>query len=430
MGYVRYAVGILTVIYVFNFADRQILSILMQPIKQEMQLSDTQLGFLSGVAFALFYATLGIPIARLADQYSRVNIITICLSIWSLMTALSGLAGNFIQMLAARIGVGIGEAGGIPASHSLISDYVPVQYRSTAIGIFTLGVPLGLMTGYMLGGWIEQLYGWRAAFMALGIPGLVLAVILRLTLDEPRRGHSQAGVQTPTAQPSILQVARHMGSMRTFRHLAAAAALQGFAGYGILQWLPSFLHRSHHMASGEIGTWLALIIGIGGAIGTTGGGYLADRLGRRDMRWQMWLATVAAVGAAPFAFVIYLSGSTALALAALFIPVIFSNSYLGPIFSLTQTLAPVRMRALASALMLFILNIIGLGLGPWAVGALSDLLRPAYGEDSLRYALLFGSMAYVWAGLHFALASRTLRADLAVAVDLQGKAVWQPSMRT
>ena len=412
-NYTRYAVGVLTVVYIFNFTDRQILSILMTPIKQEMLLTDTQLGFLSGIAFAIFYATLGIPIARLADRNSRVNIISVCLAIWSLMTALSGLAANFWQLLAARIGVGVGEAGGLPPSHALIADYVPVERRATALGIFTLGVPIGLMMGYLLGGWIAQHYGWRAAFFTVGIPGLLLAVLLRLTVDEPLRGHSQRDGQAVDIQPSVKQVLKYLWRLVTYRHIAAAAALQGFAGYGIIQWMPSFLHRSHHLTSSEIGFWLAMVIGIGGAIGTVAGGWLADRLGRRDMRWQMWLAAIGAFAGAPFAFGIYLSDSVVIALASLFIPVIFVNSYLPTIFSVTQTLAPVRMRAMASAIMLFILNIIGLGMGPQVMGILSDLLRPAFGEQSLRYAMLIGSITYLWAALHFYMASRTLRQDLA-----------------
>ncbi len=414
-NYVRYAVGILTVVYIFNFTDRQILSILMQPIKEEMQLSDTQLGFLSGIAFAIFYATLGLPIARLADRYSRVNIITISLSIWSLMTTFSGMAGNFYQLLAARIGVGVGEAGGSPPSHSLIADFVPIQNRSTALGVFSLGVPLGLLAGFLIGGWLEELYGWRIAFFAVGAPGLILAVILRLTLKEPPRGHSQGGVKQDAEQSSMKQVVRYMWGLRTFRHIAAGAALMGFAGYGVIQWLPSFLHRSHHMNGGEIGSWLALIIGVGGAIGAAGGGYLADRLSKRDMRWQLWLPALGASMGAPFAFGVYLSEMTAMALGYLFIPMIFISFYLGPAVAMTQTLAPVNMRATASAVLLFVINLIGLGLGPQAVGIMSDLLRPAYGDDSLRYAMLLVSMFYVWGAYHFVLAAKTLREDLAQA---------------
>jgi MFS family permease len=421
-GYVRYVIGILTVVYVFNFMDRQILSILMQPIKMEMQLSDTQLGFLSGVAFALFYATLGVPIARLADQYSRVNIITICLSIWSFMTVLSGVAGNFLQLLGARIGVGIGEAGGGPSSHSLIADYVPVQNRSTALGVFALGVPIGLMVGFQVGGWLEQNYGWRVAFLAAGIPGLLLAVVLRLTVYEPRRGHSQTEIHiVHVDQPSIRQVTKHMRGIRTFRLLCLACGLQAFAGYGLIQWLPSFLARSHQMTSGDIGFWLALTIGAGGAIGTAGGGYLADRLGKKDMRWQLWLPGIGGFLGAPIAFGILLADLPGTVMCFVFLHSIAVNAYLGPAFAVTQTLSPVRMRALASGLLLFMINIIGLGLGPQVVGILSDLLAPAFGEESLRYAILIGCMVYLGAAAFFALAAKSAREDYTRAAGAQSQ---------
>lgn len=264
-NYVRYAVGVLSAGYVFNFADRQILSILMQPIKQEMQLSDTELGLLSGLAFAMFYSVMGFPIARLADKYSRVNILAICIGLWSFMTALSGMAGNFLQLLAARMGVGIGEAGGHPASHSLIADYVPVERRSSAMGIYALGVPFGLLVGFLLGGWLEQLYGWRTAFLALGFPGVVLAALMYFTLDEPPRGNSQGGIKQAAETPPVREVVRHMWRIPSYWHMALGAGLQAFGTYGIYQWVPSFLTRSYGMQSGEIGTWLALIIGGGGA---------------------------------------------------------------------------------------------------------------------------------------------------------------------
>lgn len=419
-GYVRYVVGILTVVYVFNFMDRQILSILMQPIKLEMQLSDTQLGFLSGVAFALFYATLGVPIARLADQYSRVNIITICLSIWSFMTVLSGVAGNFLQLLAARIGVGIGEAGGGPSSHSLIADYVKVENRSTALGVFALGVPIGLMVGFQVGGWLEQNYGWRVAFLAAGFPGLILALILRMTVKEPARGHSQMEAQVIHGdQPSIKQVMQHMRAIRTFRLLCFACAMQAFAGYGLIQWLPSFLSRSHQMTSGDIGFWLAMTIGVGGAIGSAGGGYLADRFGKKDIRWQLWLPGIGGFLGAPIAFGILLSDNPDTVMIYVFLHAIAVNAYLGPAFAVTQTLSPVRMRALASALLLFMINIIGLGLGPQIVGILSDQLRPAFGDESLRYGILIGCMAYLVAAAFFALAAKAAREDYRHAAILE-----------
>lgn len=427
--YIRYAIGILTTVYVINFLDRQILSILMQPIKEDMQLSDTALGFLSGIAFALFYATLGIPIARLADKKSRVTIITVCLSLWSIMTAVCGLAQNYWQLLISRILVGVGEAGGGPSSHSLIADYVPLENRSTALGVFALGVPLGLLLGFLIGGWLEEFYGWRLAFMAVGLPGLLLAVVVRLTLREPPRGHADlatpngfavaSGARATKSEtpPPIGDVARALWKQKSFRHLSFAAGVQAIAGYGVIQWVPSFLHRSYDMSSGEIGTALALILGLGGAIGTAAGGYIADGLSKRDMRWQLWVPAIGGLMGAPFAFGVYLS-PTAFATLAWFIPpVICINAYHGPTFAMTQALAPVRMRAMAAAVLLFMINIIGLGLGPQLIGIASDLLNPFYGDESLRYALLFVSMVYFWAAGHFWMAARTLRQDLASAQE-------------
>ncbi len=414
-AYVKYVIGALSAVYLINLTDRQILAILMQPIKQEMQLSDTELGFLGGIAFAIFYSVLGLPIARLADKYSRVNILTICLILWSVMTALSGVAQNFWQLLAARIGVGVGEAGGSPPSHSLIADYVPVETRATALGLFAIGVPLGLLSGYLLGGWLSELYGWRVAFMAIGLPGVIVAAIVWLTVAEPVRGNATPGAAAPGETPSIMVVVRHMWAVPAFLHLSLATAMQGFATYAIYQWTPSFLARSYQMDSGEIGSWLAGVIGLGGFIGAVCGGYFADRLSRRDMRWQMWLPAISMFFAAPLCVGIYMSFGQTMSLFFLLLVIILINTWLGPGFAITQTLAPVRMRAMASALLLFVLNIIGLGMGPQAVGIMSDLLAPAYGDESLRYALLISSAMYFWSAWHFWKASKTLRQDLALA---------------
>jgi len=425
--YIRYVIGMLTMVYAVNLIDRQILSILMQPIKQEMQLSDTALGFLSGIAFALFYATLGVPIARLADRSSRVNIISISVALWSFMTALCGLAQNFWQLLAARILVGVGEAGSGPSSHSLIADYVPLETRSSALAIYSLGIPIGIMVGFSVGGWLEQLYGWRIAFMAVGVPGLLLAIIVRLTLREPPRGHADQATPNGYAvasgragavkaeQPPLREVAQTMWKRKSFRHLVTAIGIQAIAGYGVLIWVPSFLHRSYHMTSGEVGTALAVILGIGGIIGTAAGGYLADHLAKRNIRWQLWIPAIGGLIAVPFSFGIYLSSSSYETLAWFAIPIIFANLYHGPVFAMAQALAPLKMRAMAAAILLFMSSFVGMGIGPQLVGILSDLLHSLYGADSLRYALLFVSMAHLWSAAHFWLASKTLREDLAIA---------------
>jgi predicted MFS family arabinose efflux permease len=406
-GYARYALGILLAVYVVNFVDRQILSILLQPIKEEFELNDTQLGLLGGVAFAIFYATLGIPIGRFADRWSRKGVIAISIGIWSAMTALCGLATGFWSLLVARIGVGVGEAGGSPPAHSLIAEYFPPERLGTALSIFSLGVPIGILIGFLAGGWMNELLGWRRAFLIVGLPGVLLSAVVALTLREPAR------TGPPIPQPPLGEVFRYLFGLSSFRHASFGSALYAFVGYSVVTWAPAFLIRSHGMTSGPIGTWLALIIGIGGIVGTMAGGRLADSYGLRDFRAYVLVPTFAMLAAFPFAFVIYLHDSTTTILITLAFPVIFGAMYQGPIFSVVQSLSPVAMRSTAAAVLLFVINIIGMGLGPFATGVISDQLAGQFGDDSLRYALLIVSGAYVWAAFHFWMASRTIREDLA-----------------
>lgn len=410
-GYRYYVLGILLVVYVFNFIDRQILSILMEPVRLELDLSDTQLGFLSGIAFALFYATLGIPIARLADRTSRKGVIAACLTIWSGMTAVCGLAQNFWQMLAARIGVAVGEAGGSPPSHSLIADYFKEHERATALGIFALGVPIGVMFGLFIGGWANEFFGWRITFMLVGVPGIVLALVVWFTVREPAKGSASGLVQENVEIP-LKEVFGFLWGQRSFRFMALASAVHAFVGYGIAQWYPVFFIRSHDMSTGEVGTWLAFVIGLFGGVGTFLGGYLADRLGLRDRRWYMWLPMLATGLATPFFFGVFLSPTYGMAFLYMMIPTMLTSFYLGPVFSMTQGLVPPAMRATAAAVLLFIINIIGLGLGPQFAGILSDLLRPVYEGESMRYALLFVSMFTLLGALLYWFAALYLRDDL------------------
>ena len=407
----RYVLSILVVVYTFNFIDRQILSILLEPIKNELQVSDTALGALSGFAFALFYATLGIPIARLADRSSRRSLIAVALAIWSGMTALSGIAQNYWQLLAARIGVAVGEAGCSPPAHSLIADYYPAHQRATALGIYSLGIPFGILFGFIAGGWIEQFFGWRVAFFVVGLPGLALAVIFWLTVREPPRGLAEGRVVS-AEQPSVKEAFNYLWKKKSFRHLATGGALTAFVGYGLTTWAPSFLSRSHEMSSGEIGTWLGLILGIPGGIGIVLGGVLADRFGSRDTRWYLWIVTVALVLSTPFSLAVFLSPTATGALLFLMLPVLLGNFYQATTFSQTQGLVPLGMRAVAAAVLLFIINIIGLGLGPQAVGIVSDLLKPEYGDDSIRYSLMIFSLVNLWSAWHYYVAGKYLKDEL------------------
>ena len=409
----HYALGILVVVYTFNFIDRQILSILLQPVKDDLGLSDTAMGMLTGFAFAAFYATLGIPIARFADRSNRRNLVAWALGIWSLMTALSGLAQNFWHLLAARIGVGIGEAGCSPPAHSMIADYYPADQRATALGIYSLGIPFGIMFGLFAGGWINEFFGWRAAFFVVGLPGILLALIVRFSLREPPRGMAE-GRADSADQPGVGETLQYLWAKKSFRHMSFAAALTAFVGYGFITWAPSFLTRSFGMGTGEIGTWFGLILGIPGGIGIALGGYLADRFGAHDPKWFLWTTAVALIICVPLNIVVFISTNSTTALLAMILPVLFGNFYQATTFSQTQGISTLRMRAVAAGILLFILNIIGLGLGPQLVGILSDVLNPEYGDESLRWALLICSLVYVWAAVHYFIAGRYLGGDLVV----------------
>jgi MFS family permease len=415
-AYTQYALALLVVVYVFNFIDRTILTILLEDIRTELDLSDTALGFLSGIAFALFYSTLGVPIARWADRGLRTTIIALACFIWSAMTAVTGLARNFGDLALARIGVGIGEAGCSPPAHSLIADYFPVERRGTALAIYALGIPIGAAFGNLFGGWLGAEFGWRMTFVIVGVPGVALALIVRLTLHEPPRGYSEglaASGAAALSADSLRDVLRFMLRQRSFRHMSIGAALHAFYGYGAGAFFPAFMRRVHDFPLAELGAWLAIIGFTAGVLGTYLGGALADRLGVSDRRWYMWVPALATVAAIPFAFFAYLWPDGHGALLWIVPSVLAGSMWLGPTFAMTQTLVKVHMRATASAVLLLIVNLIGMGLGPQAVGVLSDLLAPSLGVESLRYALLSVVVSCAaWSAVHYALAARTLRDDL------------------
>ena len=412
----RYVLGILLVVYTFNFIDRQILSILLESIKHDLVLTDKSLGFLAGFAFAAFYATLGIPMALWADRGNRRNLIAASLALWSAMTAACGLAQNFMHLALARIGVGIGEAGCSPPSHSIISDYYPAKDRATAIGIYALGIPFGIMFGLFLGGWINELFGWRKAFFVVGLPGLALALLVRFTVPEPQRGLSDARADSGE-QPGIMETVRFLKRRPAFLHLSFGAALACFVGYGFIAWFPSFLIRSHHMKTTDVGLWLGLLIGVVGGLGMLAGGLLADKFGTRDTRWSAWIVTAANLIGLPFGAAAYLVNDPYLALGLFIPPVIAANFWQATTLAQAQSMVRLRMRAQTSAILLFIANIIGLGAGPWAIGWLSDVFMPRFGQDSLRYSLLCFSSIGLWVAWHYYRGGQHLAADLARADD-------------
>jgi len=411
----RYALFMLTVVYMFNFIDRQILAILLPAIRVEFQVGDTILGLLTGPAFALFYVTLGIPIAQLADRWNRRNLIALALAIWSGMTALSGLAANIVHLTLARIGVGIGEAGCSPPAHSMIADLYPPEKRSTAMGIYTLGISAGIMLAYLGGGWVAQNLGWREAFFIVGIPGVLLAVLFRFTVVEPPRGHSENRAAR-AEQPSLGSVFRFLLARPSFINMAVGAGLSSFVGYAVIIFLPSYVVRSFGMGLAELGIWLGLIVGFVGGAGFFGGGYLADMLSKQRRQNGFRFLTGMTLLSALLYVGVFLANSAFWCLLLLVIPQMLSNFFLAPVLAQTQSLVPLSMRAVASAIVLLIINVIGLAMGPFVAGALSDLLAARFGDESMRYALLIvTSVILPWAAWHYLRAGRTIDADLARA---------------
>lgn len=424
-AYRTYVIWLLFFVYVLNFVDRQIVTILTEEIKAAFDLSDKQLGLLGGVAFAILYSTLGVPIARLADRSNRVNIISIALFVWSLFTAATGLAKSFFHLLAARICVGIGEAGLSPPAYSLISDYFTPERRARAMAIYSMGINGGVFVGFLVGAWVADHWGWRNAFFVVGLPGVAAAFVVKATLREPPRGFSEpGGVPKAAEPPPVGLVFRELWAKRSFPHLALAASLHAFVGYGVGQFGRSFLTRSHGMDVGEVGPWLAFISAFGGAAGTYLGGYLADRFAVRkgDRRYYLWVPGISTLINVPLALLVYLLPSKYAVLALMFPAGAIGAMYLAPTFSTTASLAGVRERALAGAILLFFINMIGLGLGPMLTGMLSDWFNAslaAGGMDKaqasaqgLRYALCVMVCVNLWSALHYMLGARTLRADL------------------
>ena len=408
----RYALAILAIVYMFNFIDRQILAILLPAIRDEFGVSDVWLGFLSGTALAMFYIVLGSPFARYADRHNRRNLVAFALALWSGMTALCGVAVNFWHLALARIGVGVGEAGCSPPAHSMIADLYPPEKRSSAMGIYTIGISAGIMLAYLLGGWVVQNIGWREAFLIVGIPGVLLALVVRLTVVEPPRGHSE-GREAVSEQPGFLQTLGFLWRRPSFAQMMVAAGLSSYVGYSVINFLPSFLVRSFEMPVSQVGLYLGLIIGIIGGAGFFLGGYIADHLGKAGHRRALrFIGLTVLLSAIPYA-AMFLSNSWQFALLVFLIPAGTANVYLAPVLAQAQGLVSLRMRAMASAIALLIINVIGLALGPLITGLVSDLLEPRFGEESMRYSLLLvTSIVLPWAGLHYYLAGRTVDADL------------------
>jgi MFS family permease len=409
--YRYYVLGILVIVYTMNFLDRQILGILAGPIKKELVLTDSQLGLMGGLAFGALYSTMSIPIAWLADRSSRRRIIAWSLGLWSAFTALCGFASSFWQLFGARVGVGIGEAGGVAPSYSMVSDYFPKEQRARALSVYSLGIPIGSGLGILFGGLIAAHINWRYAFIIVGSAGLVLAPLLRTTVKDPPRGGSDAETGERPAAPRFREVFGIVTRKPTFWLLAFGAGLSSVCGYGLAFWLPSFFQRSLHLSLVETSWYYGAIALFGGGLGILGGGMLADKLGARSRSAYPLIPAIAFTIALPCFFAAINTSSFWLAFPLYLLPTALNLAWLGPIITSVQHLVPAQMRTTASAMFLLINNLLGIAGGYYYFGAMSDALRPHYGEESLRYAIYSGLGFYVIAALLFLISSRTIKKD-------------------
>ncbi|MGX6648598.1 spinster family MFS transporter [Maricaulaceae bacterium MS644] len=408
------ALPVLMVVYLVNFMDRQLFAVLQEQIKVDLALSDSQLALLGGTMFAVFYATLGLPLAWLADRTNRVRLVALACAVWSIFTVLSGMATNFVTMALARIGVASGEAGGVSPSYSVLSDYFPPERRGFAIGLFSIGAPLGLMAGSYLGAAIAGALGWRWAFILLGAPGLLLALGLFLAVREPVRGRFDPGVEAPREPARPLDAIRAVLTTPSLMLLTLAAAATSFAGYGLYQWIPSFLQRAQGLELEAVGRFLSPIFALG-VFGALAGGWIADRLGKTRPAAYALVPAATLTVSAPFFFAALITTDGRLSLLLLTLPTLLSYAWIGPTLAASQTLSSPAVRALVAAIMGFFNNLIGFGLGPLLVGVLSDTLQGAGAApgEALRTALIVGAGGYVAAITLFVAAGFTIPRDLA-----------------
>lgn len=409
-GYKAYVLVILTTVYMLNLVDRGLMMLLLQPIKEDLHLSDTQLGLLTGMAFSLFYATLGIPIARWADRGNRASITALAIGLWGVAAMTCLLVANFIQLVLARIAAAIGEAGCKPPTYSLVGDYFSApSERIRAMSIYLTGNPLSALVSFVVGGFLATQFGWRATFFIVGVPGILLGILVHLTIKDPR---SDRASYTRIPPPSMSDVFQTLWRQRSSRHICLALIFLYTIAQGLGPWYAAYLMRSHGFASQELGLWMGLIFAGGGVIGTVSGGWLTTRKLASDERTQMRMVAGATALMVLFLGVFLLTTERRIALACL-APIVFAfNLFLGPTYSLMQRLAPESMRATTMALIMLLVNLIGSGLGPLLVGIVSDLLAVRLGENSLRYAMLGMSPVAIWSAWHFWRVGATVEADL------------------
>lgn len=405
----HYTLGILTVIYALNYLDRNVFSIVLQSIKIEMALSDTALGLVGGLAFMLFHSTLGIPIAYLADRFSRRNIIAIGLSVWSVMTALTGLVTNVWQLALCRFLMGAGEACGTAPSNSMLSDLYPKERRSLALSVLTSGSTIGVFLGLLVGGWVNQYYGWRMVFFVAGIPGILIALLFHLTVREPRRGAAEGRVSL--AASTFMQDLRFLFGSRTYFYLVLGGCAAGIHLFGSMTWNPAFLQRVHDLSSGEAGTYMAFARGPIGVFGVFLGGYLTDRLSRRDERWRVLIPALAFIVSLPVDLLYLFAGPLWLSIVGLMAATLITAMQLGPMYAVLMYVARVRMRALATATFLLCSNLTGQIFGPLGIGWLNDHLADRFGDEAIRYSLLAAAVFGLIGGLLIARGAKYVAAD-------------------
>ncbi|MDT9600845.1 MFS transporter [Sphingosinicella rhizophila] len=421
-----YAVALLTLLYTLTYIDRGLMTLLIEPIKLDLALSDTQLGFLTGIAFGVFHAVVGLPIARWADRGNRVTIASISIGLWALTVLAFLWIQNFVQMVAARIAAAVGEAGGMPPTYSLIGDYFPAPAaRLRAMTVYMLAGPLASLISYMGGGWLNDRIGWRATFAVMAIPGLVTMLLVAATLKEPRKAVA-VELAAARTQKSSWSVFREIWAARSSRHLTLGIVLLYATGFGLAPWYGAFMVRSHDLSTSVLGIWFGLIFGICGAIGILLGGQVSARFFRDDEAAQIRLTAFVVASIVPCFWVFLLIGNATAALLILIPMTIAGSFFLGPIFSVFQRVVGGEARATSMAIVMLAANLVGMGAFPQIVGIISDLLHPALGEDSLRFAMLGVSMVRLWSAYHFLRAAPYVRSHFNAAASAAGRARLTP----
>lgn len=418
-----YILGLLFVLNIFNYVDRYLPAILLPSIRKDLQLNDSQLAFITGAAFSLFYAVMCLPLGRAADHWNRRKLLAACVGLWSVATLATGFARNFTHVAIARVGVGIGEAGLNPSAQSIISDMFGQKgRRATAVAVFSSGIPVGTVVGFLIGGNLDALIGWRNAFIVVGVPGLFLSLLVWFTLREPTRGYADNFVDSGKA-PGLIETIKTLWGIRVWRYMMFGTGCSGLCNTCITIWTPSYLSRSFGLSTADIGNFTAPALGIGGFIGTMMGGYLVDRLRVKNVRWGAWVPMVALAGCIVPTFMVFSATSATSAILWLTIPLVLVPSHLACFTAASQGVAPLRMRGTAPALSLLITaGIIALGIGPQLIGGLSDYMRATQGEESLRYALLIvAPTAAALASFFFYWGSRSIGQDLADAAARQSR---------